>query len=118
MRQRGIAALALVVGLLLAGCQSGAECNLVFENSDSAVGQVELVQEGASRTTCSADGSAMAPGEGVGFLLDPDDGPVTLRVWDPRGRRVLAEGRWDLDFSGGAVYTVTLRDGRLTVDRG
>ena len=84
MRQRGIAALALLVGLLLAGCQSGAECNLVFENSDSAVGQVELVQEGASCTTCSADGSAMAPGEGVG---------------------------------GGAVYTVTLRDGRLTVDR-
>ena len=87
MRQQGIAALALLVGLLLAGCQSGAECNLVFENSDSAVGQVELVQEGASRTTCSADGSAMAPGEGVGFLLDPDDGPVTLRVWDQRGRR-------------------------------
>ena len=40
------------------------------------------------------------------------------RALAQRGRRVLAEVRWDLDFSGGAVYTVTLRDGRLTVDRG
>ena len=67
MRQQGIAALALVVGLLLAGCQSGAECNLVFENSDSAVGQVELVQEGASARPAPRTGAQWPRGKEWAF---------------------------------------------------
>ncbi len=111
------AALTLLLSLLLAGC-CGTGCNLAFENGESvAVGQVELMQEGASWVAGPVDGGTLSQGEGVGFLVDPDDGPVTLRVWDRQGCRVLVEGCYDLDFSGGAAYTVTLRGGHLAVER-